>query len=133
MADEKPVERVERKARGPMGDGKPTNAKELAAVLERDRAAYVRRWRANPRVCADRPDSMSSEKWYGDGSAWTEERLRAAEDDSLFDPRVVRKVERPTLEVVVPPVAAGVSIPERKPWEALGISRRTWFRRKEGR
>jgi hypothetical protein len=146
MSDEDDRGRVERKARGPMGDGKPTNAREQAAILEKARAEYVLRWRANPRVCADRPDSLSAEKWYGDGSSWTEERIKAALDEAVFDPRIERKAAaRPKLEVVVPSgavVKAGApkaadkerTLTALKPWEEAGVSRRTWYRNrpKEG-
>ena len=55
MADKEELGRVERKARGALGDGEPTNVREQAAILERARAEYVLRWRANPAVCAKRP------------------------------------------------------------------------------
>lgn len=132
MADKEELGRVERKARGPMGDGKPTNAKEQAAILERDRAEYVLRWRANPRVCAERPDSLSDEKWYGDGSGWTDERIKAALDEAVFDPRIVREKPKPKLEVVAPAAAKALTLTEEKPWEKEGISRASWYRLHKG-
>lgn len=139
MADKEGLGRVERKARGAL-DGRPTNAKELAALVEKARAEYVLRWRANPAVCAKRPDILSDEKWYGDGSSWTDERIKAALDPKVFDPAGERV--RPKLKVVMPkearvkvgpPAAAdrGNTLTALKPWVAEGISRRTWYSRRK--
>jgi hypothetical protein len=142
MADEDDRGRVERKARGPMGDGKPRNARELAAILERDRASLVKMYRANPRAWPDGIDPRGGVPWYGDGLSWTEERIKAALDGSAFDPKPEHR--RAAIKVVVPGEAIVKAGPPKaadkdktltalEPWKAEGISRRTWYNRRKGK
>jgi hypothetical protein len=80
---------------------------------------------------------LSSEKWYGDGSSWTEERIEAALSEAAFDPRIERKpravavIPEGAKVKVGPPAAAdkGRTLTALKPWEEAGVSRRTWYRR----
>ncbi len=101
--------------------GPPRNAELLAALLERDRALFVKRHREGG---SGRLDS-DSDPWYGDGSAWTDERIKAALDKSVFEGRPIVKRGRPL------DVDRQHTLTATKPWEAEGVSERTWYRRRE--
>ena len=53
------------------------NAREQPAILEAARARLVTKYRANPAPWPAGIDS-ASDRWYGDGSAWTAERIATA-------------------------------------------------------
>jgi hypothetical protein len=99
--------------------GESRNTGVLAAVLEKARAELVILYRRDRRRWPDGIDS-GGDRWYGDGSGWTEERIKAALDPGVFEGRL-----RVSPKLVV---AAG-----GKPWEAEGLSRRTWFRRRKAK
>ncbi len=114
--------------------GPSRNAEQLAAILERDRALFVKRHREGG---SGRIDS-DGDPWYGDGSVWTDERIKAALDKSVFE-GLAR--QRPKAVVVPADVVVKVGKPSmvdkpntltaKKPWEDEGISRRTWYNRRE--
>ena len=89
----------------------------LAAILERNRALMVEKYRSNRRLWPDGIDT-AGDRWYGDGSSWTAERIAAAKDAGVFEGRVVVPKAVPKLEGA-------------EPWLKEGVSRRTWFRRRK--
>ncbi len=119
--------------------GRSKNAELRAAIVERDRAKLVVMYRRSGSPWPDGIDSKS-DRWYGDGSSWTDERIAAALDDSVFEGRV-----RPRPKVVTVPadvvvkagrpsvVDAPNTLTAKKPWEAEGMSRTAWYRRREKR
>jgi len=120
------------------------NGRELAAILERDRAKLVVKYWFDPSARPDGIDSRS-DRWYGDGSTWTPERVRAALDEvAVFGDKTRAK---PKLEIATSGVSNRVSQPQKShaesqnetptvspvssaPWVTEGISRATYFRRK---
>ncbi len=120
-------------------DGPPKNAELQRAIVERGRAELVVMYRRSSLPWPDGIDHPGN-RWYGDGSAWTEERIKAALDDAVFEGRV-----RPRPKTVVVPadvvvkagrpsvVDAPNTLTAKKPWEAEGMSRTAWYRRRERR
>lgn len=100
-------ERVRRPLAGP-----PRNAGLQAALLERARAELVKRYRESS---APWPDGIDTkyDRWYGDGSGWTQERIERALSEEVFEGKS----------------SVAVALSSSKPWEAEGVSRRTWYRR----
>jgi hypothetical protein len=103
--------------------GAPKNAELQAAILERARAQLVKRYRRNSGPWPDGIDT-EADRWYGDGSGWTEERLKAALSDAVFEGAVV-KVGRPRLE------DRDKTLTAKEPWKAEGMSKATWYRHRQ--
>jgi len=91
----------------------------IEAIVEKARAELVEMYRRDSRPSPDGIDS-TGDRWYGDGSGWTQERIKAAKDPGVFEGRVQ----------IVPKL---VLAKEAKPWEKEGMTRRTWFRRRKAK
>ncbi len=107
-------------------DGPPKNAELQAALLERARAELVVMYRRSSSPWPDGIDT-ASDRWYGDGSTWTDARIEAALDKSIFEGKPFVKRGRPSV------VDKPNTLTAKKPWEAEGISRRTWYNRRDKR
>jgi hypothetical protein len=87
----------------------------------------VERYRSQPRLWPDGIDSKW-DRWYGDGGAWTEERIAAARERYRVVTEGSEAKAKPKLAAVNTETETGET-GETRPWEAAGVSRATWFRK----
>ncbi len=133
-----PKSPIPERVREPLS-GRSKNAELRAAILERDRAKLVVMYRRSGSPWPDGIDSKS-DRWYGDGNSWTEERIKAALDDAVFEgrlksrPKVVVVPEDVVVKAGRPSVVdAPNTLTAKEPWAEAGMSRSAWYRRRDKR